>query len=237
MRRTSILIVIALGLSLFAGYGTFLIQQKADQRALNAMTPILAYRATQSIPERTSLRVALAQKWIEATQFPKNLIGDNSLQEVNMGNLDLVTLIPISKGQLIYRSFIGNPRVSATTLSIPDNYSAVSLNLTSEARVGGYLNPGDYVDVMGTSKNMNNVPSTQLLLSRIRVLAIGKSAVNGLTINDTGATLQNLVTIALKSSQIPILLSAAASGNISLVLLPSTTRDLTSDLNPKISMP
>lgn len=80
--------------------------------------------------------------------------------------------VPIEKGQPIVRSQIA-PRTAAQGLTfvIPDGMRAVTVALDAISGVGGFVYPGDRVDVLTTFKR-GEITITKTILQNVEVLAI-----------------------------------------------------------------
>lgn len=105
---------------------------------------------------------------------------------------------------------------------------AVSVSVTAAAASGGFLNPGDHVDVVLTRTSTNEMkstaPRTETVLRNVRVLAINSrlgrqdasTDPDGLSKDMFSG--QAMATLALDPKQAEIVVNASAIGNLSLVL-------------------
>jgi pilus assembly protein CpaB len=142
---------------------------------------------------------------------------------------------PISPDQLIQR---GDRSVGSAVVSA--GMRAVSIKIKPETASGGFIVPGDYVDVMlsiewkttVTDENGNKMPegtalmlpdgdqmvevTTETVLRNVRVLAIDQSL--GHSAEDGPADLGKTATLEVSVSDTEKLLTAAKLGSIALVL-------------------
>lgn len=106
---------------------------------------------------------------------------------------------------------------------------AVSVSVAAEAASGGFLNPGDHVDLVLTRQGGNEVRGggsvrTDTLLRNVRVLAINtrldktSGAANTEGLDTSNFTGQAMATLALDPAQSELVAKAEAMGKLSLVL-------------------
>jgi pilus assembly protein CpaB len=141
---------------------------------------------------------------------------------------------PISPDQLIQR---GDRSIGSAVVS--PGMRAVSIKINAETASGGFIAPGDYVDVMlsiqwkqGVDENGNKLPegtalmlpdgdqmvevTTETVLRNVRVLAIDQSL--GRSAEDGPADIGKTATLEVSLSDTEKLLTATKLGNIALVL-------------------
>jgi pilus assembly protein CpaB len=141
---------------------------------------------------------------------------------------------PISPDQLIQR---GDKSVGSAVVS--PGMRAVSIKIRPDTASGGFIAPGDYVDVMlsiewkaGTDENGNKLPegtamrlpdgdqmvevTTETVLRNVRVLAIDQSL--GRSAEEGAADIGKTATLEVSLSDTEKLLTATKLGSIALVL-------------------
>jgi pilus assembly protein CpaB len=141
---------------------------------------------------------------------------------------------PISPDQLIQR---GDKSIGSAVVS--PGMRAVSVKIKPETASGGFIAPGDYVDVMlsiewkaGTDENGNKLPegaalrlpdgdqmvkvTTETVLRNVKVLAIDQSL--GRSAEEGAADIGKTATLEVSLSDTEKLLTAAKLGSIALVL-------------------
>jgi len=85
-----------------------------------------------------------------------------------------LTMTPIAKGTPILASFF--PAVSPVAQSLQPHERALAIKVSEVIGVGGFLKPGDHVDVLlylRADKETGDVSSAQVVLGNVRVLAYG----------------------------------------------------------------
>jgi pilus assembly protein CpaB len=141
---------------------------------------------------------------------------------------------PISPDQLIQR---GDRSIGSAVVA--PGMRAVSIGINAASASGGFIAPGDYVDVMlsiswepGTDENGNKLPdgtammlpdgdslvkvSTETVLRNVKVLAIDQSL--GRKAEDGPADVGKTATLEVSLSDTEKLLTAAKLGSLALVL-------------------
>lgn len=105
---------------------------------------------------------------------------------------------------------------------LPENYRAIAIRAGEVLTVGGYLQPGDHVDVMlllKPNKESGAITSARRIASDLMVLAIGQQQ-NGTDKFEREAQAKSVV-LAVHESLAPVLLLADASGEIRLAAVGS----------------
>ncbi len=98
------------------------------------------------------------------------------------GQVALTTIYP---SEQIIASKFGTTSAPASSLQIPKNQVAVSVNLTDPARVAGFVNPGSQVGiyVSGTDQK-TGLAFSQILLPKITVIGVGSTTPVSTTTTD-----------------------------------------------------
>lgn len=185
--------------------------------------------ATADIPE---------QRLVERGMVTTKTILADALQPHALVDPDEVvgkiTLVPIYAGEQMRDSVLG-ARERAHTLSMktPPGKRAVTVGVDSFSGSGGFIRPGDFVDVMGIfsfpGPDGTQTPVTVTLLQRVPVLAVGssfsESPSGGETAGEAGT-----VTLALSPQETQLILSARTQGTLQLVLRPKADSVIVADL-------
>ena len=138
--------------------------------------------AKTSIPERTLIK----EEMLSLKTMPSNKVPNGALTRTT----DLVgrpTRIDISAGEVITGQKV-YASVSDMGLSgrIPPECRAVTVGINDVTGVSGFARPGDYVDVMLVSSQVeNNKVTSELILQNVLLLAINQAADTG---NNRSAT-------------------------------------------------
>ncbi len=100
---------------------------------------------------------------------------------------------------------------------IPRGMRAVSVNIEDASSVSGFLNPGNYVDILVTIQSSSKVYTTTTLLQAVKVLAVD----NRLGGRATEIDMRNYkpsVTVAITPQDGELLAHSAAQGKLTLTL-------------------
>lgn len=92
---------------------------------------------------------------------------------------------------------------------------AFSIRVSEEQGVAGFVLPGNYVDLLLTTKDASGHPSSKLLLEKILVLAIAQDTSKP---NRIEPKVVSVVTLELTPEQVEKVDQAHATGSLSLVL-------------------
>ena len=136
---------------------------------------ITVVTAKTSIPERTLIK----EDMLSLTTMPSNKVPNGAL----MRTTDLVgrpTRVAISQGEIITTQ-----KVFASILDmglsgrIPPECRAITVGISDVTGVAGFAQPGDYVDVMLVSSQVeNNKVVSEMILQNVLLLAINKQVEN-----------------------------------------------------------
>ena len=136
---------------------------------------ITVVTAKTSIPERTLIK----EDMLSLTTMPSNKVPNGAL----MRTTDLVgrpTRIAINQGEIITTQ-----KVFASILDmglsgrIPPECRAITVGISDVTGVAGFAQPGDYVDVMLVSSQVeNNKVVSEMILQNVLLLAINKQVEN-----------------------------------------------------------
>ncbi len=217
MDRRKVLLIVA---ALIAALGTavvFLYVRGADSRANLKFAGKQVLVASAAISPGETLTVAkssgkIETKSVTAGSLVPGFVTD--LAAIPDGDVALTTIYP---GEQILRSKFGASSSGDSTLGIPKNQLAVSLNLGDPDRVAGFVNPGDEVAIFTTDSTTD---STQLLLSKVSVLGVGTTTVVATTKTDpngaqtTEQLPRTLMTLALNQSDAQKVIYASHVKNI-----------------------
>jgi hypothetical protein len=103
---------------------------------------------------------------------------------------------------------------SNTPLDVPQGYGALGLRVNAASTAGGFVWPGDKVDVILTQRGTK--VTVQTILRDVLVLAVGDK--QGRPDGDAGALQANTVAVALKPEEAQLVRLAESLGELSLLL-------------------
>lgn len=212
-RRTAVLASIVV--TLLVGVGLFLYVSGADERAESNEALATAYVAATTIQRGTTFEAAFNDGAIAQIDMPARLIPETAIQDPEgmVGQLAVGNIssgLPIVTGQFATREQIGTPALGPNTFArqIPEGRVAVSFD--AGPQVGGFIRPGDHVNLM------IEVPNAALLdeLDADVPRQIGPDGVPAASPGTAGPTVvhifQDLEVVAV--DQTPIIPIGAAPG-------------------------
>ncbi len=173
------------------------------------------------------------QRWPEDGTFPGAVVrkDDESISSALDGRI----LQPVKEGDPIIRSLITAQRTGALATTLARGMRAFTINVNSASMVGGFVGPGDYVDIMLTyrerinyegadgedyslliNKNIRSF-ATETILENIRVLAVDQTYERESGKEDVART-GRTVTLEVDRTAAEKLAMAGQLGDLSLAL-------------------
>jgi pilus assembly protein CpaB len=137
-----------------------------------------------------------------------------SISEILSGGKRVV-LAPIEANEPVLALKVTGAGQRATLSSlVEDGMKAVTIRVNDVEGVGGFVLPGDRVDVVLTRQNEKDKASTEIVLQNARVLAVDQSA----DASADKATVAKSVTLEVSTEQAQRVWLASSVGNLSLLL-------------------
>lgn len=162
---------------------------------------------------------AIDKKYIEVIQWPREALPDGILTEIDY-------LLPsegveprrarkaMSQGELFFASRVSDWGEKVTiTQSISANHRAMAIKVNAETAVGGFVTPGDAVDVLLT-EGRNSGLRTVTILQDIKVIGVDQDSDIGKDSPEVART----VTVEVTPDQGQRLALAQQAGILSLTL-------------------
>ena len=126
-----------------------------------------------------------------------------------------VVLAAIETNEPVLALKVTGPGQRATLSAlVRDGMKAVTIRVNDVEGVGGFVLPGDHVDVVLTRNKSGTAPSSEVVLQNARVLAVDQSADQ----RATKATVSKSVTLEVDTVDAQKIWLAASIGNLSLLL-------------------
>jgi len=218
-------LVAALGSAL-----VFLYTKGADTRAEEKFDTVEVLKATAIIDPGETIEDAQAggKLALQAVSQDSLLDGYQTTTDSLDGMVALGTIYP---GEQIISAKWGTTAAVQSSLQIPDDSMAASVNLTDPARVAGFVNPGSEVAVFWTGTNAaTGGIMTKILLTRVTVLGVGSTTpVSTTTTDQSGASTteqlpRTLLTLSLTQAQTQKVLLGASTGELAFGLLTESSQ-------------
>ncbi len=228
MGRRTTLLVAAIMVAALGTFMVFMYASKAQSAAAAGQSPVEVLVATESIPAGSSGAVIASSGDVELRTLPQAAVPEGALSDLG-GVQGLLNAMPIHTGQvLIADMFSGADKTTALTL--PKGSMAMSVELKDPQRVAGFVTPGSEVAVFATVDG-DSAALTDVLLDRVRVVAVGPSTLRATDGGDAKTTNTEqiptaILTLAVTEQQAKKLANAYSEAELHLALL---------DQNSKIS--
>jgi len=233
MTRNRLWAIIGLALGLLTAFlvHTYIQQREAQLRRelLRGREPTPVLVAAQDIAAGARIEPAMVAT---ATQ-PADGIQPHALTQPAQA-AGKVAVVPIYKGEQILNSKLERPHTSQTlSMKLSPGKRAITINIDPITGVGGFIRPGDFVDVLGLfqlpTPDGRQAGVTVTLLQRVPVLAAG-AATDGGPAGGGGRT--DTVTLALSPQEAELVLFARAQGQLQLALRSQADSQVVTDLAP-----
>lgn len=147
--RKTLILIAAIGVGIFAGIALLNYVRGIEDDVYNDAQPVPVLIATADIPEGTP--VAEAFNSIEQTEVPLKIRPATFVSPDNTDPITgLIARSDIPQNQIIVSGLFVDPTVVQTSLRdrIPAGMVAFSMEVDNTRAVGGYLQPGDEVNMM-----------------------------------------------------------------------------------------
>ncbi|NWG93677.1 MAG: Flp pilus assembly protein CpaB [Parvularculaceae bacterium] len=215
MRNTSIIVLAAaviLGLLAVAGVQGVL-SARSGETAKVAMTTVVVARKPLEFGNE------LATDALEEKQWPADAVPEGSFTKIEevVGSERRVALRSIAVGEPVLKERVsGFGGRAALSQVIEEGHRAVAVRVSDVSGAGGFILPGDRVDVLSTISPTNERLDTitNILLENVRVLAIDQEADE----STGGAIVAKAATIEVKPEDAQKIALASTIGTLSLSL-------------------
>jgi pilus assembly protein CpaB len=247
MNRRVLLVVLAVVLALTGTGVVYAYVKHADKRALADTRAAHILVVQTQIPAGTTWSDVvkggyLKQESVPHTSAPSDALADTT---ANVGKNEVATAV-IQPGQVLERPMFGQQPAAVTgVLAIPKGMVAISVTLSSNADVAGYVQPQSQVAIFTTfklsdaaAKKLTNdsvggtdLYTTKLLLTDVKVIATSAAAPTD-SVPQKGSSSSNgtvLLTLAVSQQDAQRVILAQQVGQLYLGLLSGTSNTSTND--------
>jgi pilus assembly protein CpaB len=241
MNRRIGLIALAVVLALVGTFAVYSYAHNADKRAVAATRNVQVVMADKAVPAGTTWADALKDHLLSQQRIPVDSKPDRAI-----GSLDTsiptseVATAQIAPGQIVVRQMFGKPSAATGILAIPKGKLAISVSLSDDADVAGFVQPSSEVAIFVTAK-LSKPPATisqgaigdadlyvtKLLLPRTTVLATSQVAPSDLEKAGGGSGNGNgteLLTLAVTQQEAQQLILAQQTAQLYLGLLSDSSQ-------------
>jgi pilus assembly protein CpaB len=224
MGRRAILLIVAVLIAAFGAGMVYVYAHSADQRATDKTKQVQVLKAVSQITAGESLASAQSAGKLQLGTVTSADLVPGAISAVGTKGND-VALATVFPGEQILASNFGTAG-DQSNLQIPAGDLAISVSLTDTGRVAGFVSPGNNVAIFVNVSGGNGAQdSTQVLLPKVQVIAIGATTVLTKTTTDTTGSqtteqLPNtLFTLAVNQSEAEKIMFASTHGQLNFALL------------------
>jgi pilus assembly protein CpaB len=246
-------LILAVALAGVAAFATYTYLSSADERANqgSALVNVLVLKHDEA--KGTKGVEAIKNADIGSEQVPERLAPPSAITDVNSIN-QLVAITDFKAGALLQQGMFVDPTVAQTSfadrLEAEKGKHAISISVDQVHGVGGFITPGDYVNLIvevkptalgeaaapadaapannanGEATDGESKDSTVYLLQKVKVLAVGQSVIpqagEASTAQADATVTQNtgLITFAVTPEEALKIARAQTAGSIYLSLVP-----------------
>lgn len=155
---------------------------------------------------------------LEMKELPPDYVPDSVLRQIEQAK-GRVPRERILRGEFIREERLADPEAGlGLNAIIPRGMRALSINITAGSAVSGFLNPGNYVDVLVTLQGdqSSRESTTKTMLQAVTVLAVNNRL--GTNVEDLDGRYRPSVTVAVTPENAQKLTHAVAQGDVTLTL-------------------
>jgi Flp pilus assembly protein CpaB len=249
--RRILILILAIALAGVAAFATYTYLSSADERASQGSTLVEVLVLKRDVAKGTKGVEAINSSAIGKEQVPERLAPPSAITDVNSIK-QLVAITDFKAGALLQQGMFVDPTVAQTSfadrLEAEKGKHAISISVDQVHGVGGFITPGDYVNLIievkpvslgeaaapadaatatdGAAPEEDSLTSTVYLLQKVKVLAVGTSTIpqageaSTATADATVAQNSGLITFAVTPEEALKIARAMDAGSIYLSLVP-----------------
>ena len=191
-----------------------------QSRQASVVAPQPAMETSTIVVAATDLGygVALQQETLREMPWPKSSVPDGAFAKISdiLAQGRRVVLSPISPNEPILKWKISGPGARASLSAVvTEGMRAVAIRVNDVVGVGGFVLPGDRVDLLYTrNQNKDGGASTDILIQNVRVLAIDQEADQ----KKDQPLVVKVVTVEVNTLDAQKIALAQTTGSLSLIL-------------------
>ncbi|MFC5695755.1 Flp pilus assembly protein CpaB [Pseudomonas sp. GCM10022186] len=151
---------------------------------------------------------------VTVVRMPRDTVPDDAFDATDkvVGKIATFSML---KGDMLRQARVAEHLGGSTLASlIASDKRAVSVRVDDVVGVGGFLLPGNRVDVLATKQNANNSAESKTILQDLRVLAVDQTA----STDKTQPVVVRAVTLEMTPKEAEVLVKAMSEGRLQLAL-------------------
>jgi pilus assembly protein CpaB len=186
------------------------------------MTQILVAKVPIAVGQKLTPDMLGWQEWPSATLQPQ-YIDIAATPDAAADMAGSVARTDFVAGEPIRPDKLATAEEGSLSALLDNGMRGVSVMVSPDAASGGFIVPGDRVDVVLTRPDPRGAQVSQTILSDVKVLAINANLGRDKTESSEATTTfsaQAIATLALDPRSAEIIINAASAGKLSLMLVP-----------------
>lgn len=197
--------VLMTGLAFLVGTETCRAEQKEEK--------VKVLIAKQTIPQYTFIKEQDRATLFDEVEVPKIAVSEDAIlaERFNEDVKERTLLVRLSKGKYLAKSDLSGMLQKRLEHLLKEGERAFSIKVAPESAVGGYVMPGDKVDVIATFTRDRENAFAGIVLEAVEVLAVF-----GEVGKDDSLERADSITLRLKPEEVLILAYYADSGTLRL---------------------
>lgn len=188
------------------------VQQRIASAALGDSPNVTVLAAAMRLPYGTKIE----SRHVKTLDVPENVVPPGAIRDFNEVDGHIIKG-EILEGEILIKDRIaGGGAGSALASLVEPNKRAVSVRVNDVVGVGGFLLPGNYVDVLGTRLEMGTSrrATSETIIQNVKVLAVDQTAAT----DKNEPVVVRAVTLELTPQQAEVLVKWEEEGTIQLAL-------------------
>lgn len=214
--KSFMLMILSLGFGLIAAIG---ISQVLGRNQANA-TPVIKMGSVVVAADHLDSKTFLTEENVKIENWPANIIPEDAVTTIDEIT-DMAINTRLSKGMPIVKSTITN-KAKMGTLAIPDGFKVVAIKVSAEELIGGLLEPGDKVDVIGlfklTGRDNTRKTTARTFLKALRVFSVNNKMTASDNRAESGSSSSAIVSLLVTEKQSEEIYFVQRTGSLKLVL-------------------
>ena len=217
-----IMIVIAVVLGLIAAIGIWQYLNKTQQKVKELTITRAVVVASKQIPAGKKIEdTDLAIKQLPAQAVPKDYPSSIDSLKGRIVKSTIDTDEVITQGRLV-----GEGAAGGLPVVIPPGQRAITIRVNEVVGVGGFISPGDHVDILSVMKKNEDQTFSKTILQNVLVIAVGDKIFDPSIYADPQSKIVAQVTFALSPKDSEKLALASETSQLHLILRPHSEKEL-----------
>lgn len=214
--KSFVLMILSLGFGLVAAIGISQVMRanNANAQPIQEMGPVLV--ASDFLDMKTDL----TEENVKIENWPAAIIPEDAattLEDIK----DMSIQVRMSKGMPIVKSTLIHKN-SKSVIQIPEGYKVVAIKVSGDDMIGGLLNPGDKVDIIGlfkkTARDGRQQTISRTFLKALRVFSVNNKLSANIDRQETTTSNSAIVGVLVTEKQSEEIVYVQKTGDLKLVL-------------------